>query len=139
MLRPGGRTAFFTIYAPRDLPASARARARAAAPRYGWSRAEHVQLLRSAGFDDVEELDRTAEYLVTLRGWYDRSEEHAEELAALVSQERFAERQRERRAAIDAVEAGLQRRVLLTGVRPLGGRIRDALSSHADRRHDRGR
>ena len=92
--------------------------ARAAAPKYGSLRADHTMLMRSAGFIDVEELDRTPEYAETLRSWYDRYEEHAVEVIALISRQTFEERQRDRLAAIAAVEAGYQRRVLVLGVNP---------------------
>lgn len=117
-LRPGRRTAFFTIYAPGGLPRLERRRALAAAPKYGWSRVEHTQLLRSAGFVDIDELDRTADYLDTLRAWHDRSAEHADELIALTSRDVFEDRQSERRAALAAVEAGIQRRVLIVATAP---------------------
>lgn len=117
MLRPGGRTACFTIYAPRGLPLEVQRRARAAAPTYGWSRADHADLMRSAGFVDVEEIDRTSDYLATLRAWHDRSQARADDLAALIGADAFEERQAERRAAIDAVEDGIQRRVLIVGVK----------------------
>ena len=118
-MRPGGRTAFFTIFAPNDVAPSERKRARAAAPRYGWSRADHAQLMRSAGFVGVEELDCTREYAATLQAWHDVSAEHADELAALTSLDAFEDRQRERRAALAAVADGLQRRVLLVGTAPM--------------------
>ena len=72
--------------------------------------------MRSAGFVDVEEIDRTPEYLETLRAWYDRYEEHAAAVIALISRELFDERQEARRAALAATEAGHQRRVLILGV-----------------------
>lgn len=118
LLQPGGRTAFYTIYVPRGLDARARRRARAAAPKYGWSRADHLQLMRSAGFVEVEEIDRTAEYRETLAAWYDAHEQHAQEMRALVGSEAFDDRQRDRRAALAAVDDGLQRRVLMVGVAP---------------------
>ena len=103
---------------PRDVPLARRRIARAAAPKYGSLRVDHTVLMRSAGFIDVEELDRTPEYAETLRSWYDRYEEHAAEVIALISRETFEERQRDRLAAIAAVEAGYQRRVLVLGVNP---------------------
>ena len=118
LLRTGGRTAFFNIYMPRDVPLARRRMARAAAPKYGSLRVDHTTLMRSAGFVDVKELDRTPEYAETLRSWYDRYEEHRVEVIALISRETFEERQRDRLAAIAALEAGYQRRVLVLGVNP---------------------
>jgi cyclopropane fatty-acyl-phospholipid synthase-like methyltransferase len=124
MLRPGGRTAFFTIYVPNELSPALRRWALSAAPRYGWSRAAHVQLMRSAGFVDIEEVDATNEYLDTLRGWYERSAEREDELVGLWGAELFVDRQRDRHNAMEAVEAGVQRRVLITGTRPAATRRR---------------
>ena len=119
LLRPGGRTAFFTIYTPRDVPREHRRRARAAAPKYGYSRVDHTQLMRSAGFIDVEEIDRTPEYLETLRGWHDLYAAHEDELVPLISRQLFDDRQHDRRAALAAIEAGYQRRVLIVGANPM--------------------
>lgn len=118
LLRKGGRTALFTIYMPHDVPEAERRRARAASGRYGYSRAEHAQLMRSAGFAQVEEIDRTPEYLATVHAWHDRYEEHRAELIALTSRVAFEQRQKDRRKAIAGVEAGHLQRVLLLGVNP---------------------
>jgi cyclopropane fatty-acyl-phospholipid synthase-like methyltransferase len=111
----GGRTAFFWIYVPRGLPARERRWANAAAPKYAWSRSDVTQLMHSAGFVDVEALDCTAEFAETMQAWHDRSEEHADELIALISRDAFEERQSDRRAALAAIEAGVQRRELVVG------------------------
>jgi cyclopropane fatty-acyl-phospholipid synthase-like methyltransferase len=118
VLKPGGRTAFFTIYVPNDVPRPAKRRALNAAPKYGWSRAEHTQLMRSAGFVDIDEADYTEQYHETLRGWHDHSAERSAELVALWGCQLFADRQADRRSAIDAVEAGWQRRILISATRP---------------------
>jgi len=118
LLRPGGWTAFLTIFAPRDVPADRRRWARDAAPKYGWSRADHARLVRSAGFVDVEEIDCTADYHATMRAWIEQSDARADELAAVISRALLDERQRERRNALAAIEAGLQRRVMIGGRRP---------------------
>jgi hypothetical protein len=117
-LKPGGRTAFFTIYVPNDVSGTARRRALGAAPKYGSSRTSHTQLMRSAGFDDIDETDYTAQYHETLRGWHDHSAERSEELVALWGSELFTERQGDRRSSIEAVEAGWQRRILVSATRP---------------------
>jgi len=116
-LRPGGRTAFFTIYVPRDIAPTARQRAFAAAPKYGWLRTSHAQLMQSAGFVDIEETDYTEQYLHTLRGWLDHSDERSAELIELWGNELFAQRQADRRSSIAAVEAGWQRRILISARR----------------------
>ena len=117
-LKPGGRTAFFTIYVPNDVPRAARRRALGAAPKYGWSRTSHTHLMRSAGFVDIDETDYTAQYDETLRGWIDHSDERSAELVALWGRQLFTERQADRRSSIEAVEAGWQRRSLISATRP---------------------
>ena len=117
-MKRGGRTAFFTIYIPDDLPRALRQQALGAAPKYGWSRAAHTQLMRSAGFVDIDETDCTPEYDTTLRGWHDHTLERAEELEGMWGRELFTERQADWQAAIEAVAAGWQRRVLISATRP---------------------
>jgi cyclopropane fatty-acyl-phospholipid synthase-like methyltransferase len=118
VLKPGGRTAFFTIYVPNGLSKAAKRRALAAAPRYGWSRVSNQQLMQSAGFADIIEKDSTEQFLRTLRGWYEHSNERDAELVELWGAEIFRERQADRLAAIEAIEDGLQRRVLICATRP---------------------
>ena len=117
-MKQGGRTAFFTIYVPDDVPKTMRRRALGAAPKYGWSRRAHTQLMHSAGFADIDETDYTSAYHATLRGWRDHSEERQDELVALWGHQLFTQRQADRRTAIEAVEAGWQRRILISATRP---------------------
>ena len=117
VLKPGGRTAFFTIYVPRGLSGQSRRRALAAAPHYGRSRVSNVQLMRSAGFADINETDCTDRYLDTLRGWYHHSSDREDELVALWGADLFKQRQEARLAAIEAVQDGLQRRALITAAK----------------------
>lgn len=74
--------------------------------------------MRSAGFVDIDETDYTEQYHETLRGWRDHSAERSEELIALWGHRLFTERQADRRAAIEAVESGWQRRILISATRP---------------------
>ena len=117
-MKPGGRTAFFTIYVPSEVSRTERRRALAAAPKYGWSRTSHAQLMRSAGFVDIEETDYTEQYHETLRGWHDHSAQRSTELVKLWGRQLFTERQADRRASLEAIEAGWQRRILISATRP---------------------
>jgi hypothetical protein len=74
--------------------------------------------MRSAGFVDIDETDYTEQYHETLRGWRDHSAERSAELVALWGQPLFTERQADRRSSIEAVEAGWQRRILISANRP---------------------
>ena len=74
--------------------------------------------MKSAGFIDIDETDYTEQYHETLRGWLDQSAERSAELVPLWGYELFTERQADRRSAIEAVEAGWQRRILISATRP---------------------
>jgi hypothetical protein len=110
--------AFTTIFIAPDLTAPERRRARRVGPRAVATRRDHADLLTSAGFVDVEEHDLTPAFLVTARAWLHESEQHATELAAIETPEAFAQRQRDRRAMLAALEDGLLRRALFAGIRP---------------------
>ena len=114
LLRPGGRIAFTTIYLPSGLDPAARKRARQAGPRAVASRASQQQLLRSAGYIDIDELDVTAQFVETTRAWIDQRERHAEELAIVEPAGAFEERQRDHRAQLKATEQHLLRRGLFS-------------------------
>jgi hypothetical protein len=118
LLRPGGHLAFTTIFVTPGLPPAAHRRAIRSGPRAVASRVEQVQLLLSAGFVDVEQLDITAEFATTARAWLTEWDAHAEELAALEAPGAFAEHQRERRRQLAAIEDGLLRRGLFSATRP---------------------
>ena len=74
--------------------------------------------MKSAGFFDIDETDYTEQYHETLRGWLDHSAERSAELVALWGLQLFTERQADRRSSIEALEAGWQRRILISATRP---------------------
>ena len=110
--------AFITIAIAEGLDGATRRRARRSGPRAVATRADQQQLLRSAGYVDIEEVDVTAAFLETMRGWVQQRDCHFDELARLEAPGAFEERQRGHRAQLAATEKGLLRRVLLTAVRP---------------------
>ena len=79
---------------------------------------DYRSLLRSAGFIELDEVDVTAAYLDTARGWLQYGQEFAADLAALEPPGAFADKLARRREAIAAIEAGLLRRSLFVGTRP---------------------
>jgi hypothetical protein len=87
----------------------------------------YPSLLRSAGFGDVEERDRTADYLATASRKLDVADRHTGAMIELLGRRAFDEMQAERRLAIAAIEAGLLRRALFVARRPvsLGSRHDD--------------
>jgi len=77
-----------------------------------------MDLLASAGFDDIDELDMTAAFATTARAWLTEAEANAEALAAVEAPGAFEQRQRERRKQLAAIEDGLLRRGLFSARRP---------------------
>ncbi|MFQ5948781.1 MAG: hypothetical protein ACE5KX_07970 [Acidimicrobiia bacterium] len=120
LLRPGGRTAYLTIFIAPDLTEPDRGRAEQAGPPAVASPHDQQTLLHRAGFVEIAEQDMTSEYRDTARAWLEESERFASELRAALGEPEFDERQQERRAALAAIEGGLLRRSLFTAVR--GGR-----------------
>ena len=67
VLRPEGRIAYYTIYAPPDLSSADYARITNFWPAGATRRRWPSEMLRSAGFVHVEETDVTTRYRVTTR------------------------------------------------------------------------
>jgi hypothetical protein len=75
-------------------------------------RKEHREMILSAGFERVVEVDLTDEFLITNRGWHDGRERYRDEFVATEGLASFEERQQESRAQIAGIESGLLRRAL---------------------------
>lgn len=118
LLRPGGRIAYTTIFVTPGLEPTRRRRAQRSGPRAVGSRTDQPQLLVSAGFTNIEAVDLTTEWAHTARGWLDGWAANEAELSALESPRAFAQRQRERRRQLRAIEDGLLRRALFSATRP---------------------
>jgi hypothetical protein len=104
---------FFTIFVPDGLSKSAYEQALRSGPSYvSTRRRDHRELLTSAGFQRVEEIDLTPEFLVTTRAWLDGRERLRDELLKAEGQGRFEERQLDSTVQAEAIEAGLLRRAL---------------------------
>lgn len=109
--------AYTTIYVTAGMAPRLRRRAHRAGPRAVASRSDYARLLVSAGFDDVDELDVTAEFATTARAWIAELDAHTEELAAVESPGAFEQRLRDGRRHLRAVEDGLLRRGLFSATR----------------------
>lgn len=118
VLRPGGRTAFGVIFPTPGLSPADRRRAHAAGPPDVALRRSYPAMLETAGFVDVEEHDRTAEYLVTARRKLAATERLANRLVELLGADGFVEERQRRIGAVAAVEEGLLRRAVFTARRP---------------------
>jgi hypothetical protein len=118
LLRPGGRTAFYTIHPTPGLNPRQRRRAHRDGPVAVACHSSNRELLERAGFVDIDEADCTAEFAVTAKAWVDQCHRHHDALAELLGRDELDERQRERRIQLRAVEDGLLRRSLLVAVNP---------------------
>lgn len=118
VLRPGGRTAFGVIFPTPGLSPADRRRAHAAGPPDVALRRPYPDLLETAGFVDVEEHDRTAEYLITARRKLAATERLANRLVELLGPDGYVEERQRRIGAVDAIEASLLRRAVFVARRP---------------------
>jgi hypothetical protein len=118
VLRPGGRTAFYSIHIPPRLSDRDRRRGELAGPPAVAGSSTYLGLLRSARFVDLVEVDVTAAYLDTARAWLRHTRQYTDQLAALEPPGVIADKLARRRSAIDAIGAGLLRRSLFLGTRP---------------------
>ncbi len=111
--------AFFTILIPPGLSDSEYRRAlRASSPGFSARRRDHAELLRTARFVNVHEIDVTADYLRVARAWLESRQRHAEELRKVDGEEAVAESLENNRTSVEAIEAGLHRRSLFVAERP---------------------
>lgn len=117
VLKPGGTTAFAVIAVGDDLTGEQLEEAIAAGPPHVATDRAYPDLMRVAGFEDVETAEVTPEYLETLTAWRDEWETESVELRRIVGADDFNERQANRMRAIRAIEDGLLRRYLVSGVR----------------------
>jgi cyclopropane fatty-acyl-phospholipid synthase-like methyltransferase len=118
LLRPGGRMAFTTIYVPGELGRREHRAAVRAGPWQVVARRPYAELVAQAGFEEVAEVDVSADFLTTQRAWIDQNEAHADTLRQLMSDEDFKRAQLDRRLALDAITAGLLKRSLFSAAVP---------------------
>jgi hypothetical protein len=104
--------AFLTIIMAPNLAPSQRRQAAFAGPPAVLARHDHVSMLSTAGFRDIEETDVTTDYLRAVRAWFDEASAREQELRAVIGDVLFEERQSDRRIQTSAIEGGLLRRSL---------------------------
>jgi hypothetical protein len=116
VLRPAGRLALYTIALAPGLTPEQRRRGRAPGANVG-ARVPYAEMLRRAGFDGIRERDVTPAFLRTTRAWHQERELRADALIEVEGDQPFRDRQANNRHQQRAIEEGLLRRLLLTGVR----------------------
>ncbi len=118
LLRPGGRTGFFTIFVTPGLSKRDNRRAVRLGPRAVSADRTQTALLEGAGFIDVEETDVTPAFLQTAKRWLQFSHRLEGPLRESLGDEFFESQQADREAIIGAVEAGLLSRSLFVATAP---------------------
>lgn len=104
---------FFTIFVPEGLESADYQNALRSGPTYVSTRhRDHRELLSSAGFRRVDEIDLTPKFLVTTRAWLDGRERFRDELVKAEGEDGFEERQLDSRLQAEGIEAGLLKRAL---------------------------
>ncbi len=137
ILRPRGRTAFFTIHPAAGLTGAQRRRASRDGPVAVATDRPHRQLLEAAGFSQVTETDCTAGFAAVTRAWIHQWEANRADLVALLGEAEVQERQAKRRAQLRAIEDGILARSLFTACRPAEPpEISQNQSSLPERHHD---
>ena len=104
--------AFHVILITPGLSDVGTAGAVAAGPPYVSAPASYPDLLATAGFGEIEEIDLTDQYRATAVAWLHESARAKEELERIVGIEEFRSGQQEREEAVAAIESGLLRRAL---------------------------
>ncbi len=117
MLRPEGRIAYYTIYVAPDLSAADYRRMTNFWPSAATGRRSPSDMLRSAGFHNVEETDVTKQFSVTARGWLDGRRRYYDELKQALGEETLKGKIDEGESTLEALADGLLRRSLLTARR----------------------
>ena len=110
--------AFSTVEIAPGLSKSQHRRAALRGPRAVVSTRPAGQLMSAARFSDVTVTDVTDDFLGTARAWFIEFNRYEGELKQVLGAQNWEDRQTDRAAMIDAVEAGLLRRHVVTGTAP---------------------
>lgn len=117
VLRKGGVMSFLVISLPEGVGSERLPRPVDFGPDWVDAGDDYASLAREAGFDDVEIVDVTSEYLDTLEASIRAWEVEKETLEHLLGAEQVSDRMNRRTRSRGAVREGLLRRYLLTAVR----------------------
>ena len=120
-LKPGGRIAYYNIFINDELSPDERRRRRGVGPPGVYTRAHQQDMLRSAGFVNIQETDVTEEYGRLQRALYEANKRHARSLRRSLGATTFDETQARRVRTSEGIEAGTLRRSLLFAERPRRG------------------
>ena len=109
--------AFQVIHAAPGLSERARRHAHRSGPWAVSSRHAPDELMRRAGFVDIDVVDQTKEFRTTAAAWIREWDATRDELVTLYGEAEFDRRQRARSAQLRAIDDGLLQRSLVRGRR----------------------
>ena len=109
--------AFHTIELPAGLTSAKRRRAVSIGPPAVAVRTTYPGLLRSAGFNEIDAVDLTAEYLATQLRWLAATLRHEAGLRSALGDDVVEEGLKRRRSTASAIKEGLLLRTLYTATR----------------------
>jgi len=118
VLKPGGLLSFLVIAVSDGLSPVETNIALEAGPEHIDAGPGYPALMEAAGFEDIQVIDVTDEYVATLTGWIREWEADSAELEQLMGIDEFAERQTRRSQAIASARDGLLQRYLISAIRP---------------------
>jgi len=107
--------AFITVEISPGLSKTQHRKAALRGPRAVVSSSPVDELMTAARFTGVALHDVTEDFLRTVRAWFRGFDEYRRDLEHVLGAEEWAERQRDRRSMIEAIEEGLLRRLIVTG------------------------
>ncbi len=118
VLKPGGLLSFLVIAVASGLSAAETNMALDAGPEHTDAGPGYPALMEAAGFEDIQVIDVTDEYVATLTAWIREWEAASTELEQLMGIDEFTERQKRRRQALAAARDGLLQRYLISAISP---------------------
>ena len=118
VLKPGGVISFGVIAVADGLSDKQVARAVGAGPAQVEAGPGYPALMAAAGFEDVEVIDVSEEYLSTCAAWVSERDAESAELERVIGRDELAERQAGLRLAIETTKEGLLKRYLISAGSP---------------------
>jgi cyclopropane fatty-acyl-phospholipid synthase-like methyltransferase len=113
LLKPAAHIAYTTIVVANGLSKSEHRRAVRMGPRAVSSTRPMDELTEAAGFEDIEIIDVTEDFIETARAWFKAFDARKRELRPLLRTE-YDDRQKGRREMIAGAREGLLKRLIVS-------------------------
>ena len=117
-LKPNGRHVFYAVTLTAGISDEERDRAIRLGNEHVDAGPGYAVLMGQAGFDQVEVTEVSDGYLVTMERWTRAWQDDSVALSELVGDEEYQARMERQAVDIAAVEEGLLKRYLVSGVKP---------------------